>query len=133
MLKDQMPVIYSIDQAPAHILLHMVAAMAAVIIGAAVLFRQKGTHAHRILGRMWIGLMFVVAFGSFFIQVRGRFSLIHLLSVLIIVNLASAIYAIRNNNPRRHKNNMRIAYASLCIAGMFTLLPYRMLGRLVLG
>jgi uncharacterized membrane protein len=112
-------------------LLHLVAALAAVVSGGVVLFRQKGTYAHRVMGRVWTGLMFVVAFGSFFIQARGQFSFIHILSVITIVTLVAAIYAIRHNNVRRHKINMRIAYASLCIAGLFTLLPYRMLGQLV--
>jgi len=126
-----MPVIYTIDKAPAYILVHMAAALAAVMIGGVVLFRHKGTASHRIMGRIWVTLMFTVALGSFLIQVRGHFSVIHLLSTAIIVNLVIAIYAARNNNVRRHKWNMRIAYASLCIAGLFTLLPYRMLGQLV--
>ena len=126
-----MPVIYSIELAPLHILLHMVAAVVAVLIGGVVLFRKKGTTTHRIMGRIWAGLMLYVAFGSFFIQARGRFSLIHILSVVIILSMFSAIYAIRNNNVRRHKISMTTSYVSLCIAGLFTLLPYRMLGQLV--
>lgn len=128
-----MPLIYSIDQAPPHILLHLVAALAAIALGGVVLLRQKGTFAHRMMGRVWVGLMFVIAFGSFFIRARGHFSFIHVLSVVTIVTLLAAIYAIRHNNVRAHKINMRISYASLCGAGLFTLLPYRMLGRLVFG
>lgn len=126
-----MPLIYSIDQAPLHILLHMIAALVAVIAGGIVLFRPKGTAAHRILGRVWVGLIIYVAVGSFFIQARGRLSLIHVLSVVIIVSIVAAIYAIRRGNFRRHQISMCISYASLCIAGLFTLLPYRMLGQLI--
>lgn len=128
-----MPVIYTLDQAPPHILLHLAGALAALVIGGVVLFRQKGTYAYRIMGRIWVLLMFVVAIGSFFIQARGHLSWIHVLSAVVIVNLSVAIHAIRHNNLRRHQRNMRIAYASLCIAGVFTLLPYRMLGKLVFG
>ncbi len=127
------PVIHTIDQAPFAILLHLAADLVAVLIGGIVLFRRKGTHTHRMLGRVWVALMLLVAFGSFFIQARGHFSWIHIMSVAIIVSLLSAIYAIRHNNVRRHKINMLIAYTSLCIAGLFTLLPYRMLGKLVFG
>lgn len=126
-----MPVIYSIDQAPLHILLHMTAALAAVLMGGVVLFRPKGTVMHRLLGRCWAGLMLYVAVGSFFIQARGRLSLIHILSVVIIVSIVSAVYFIRRGNVRSHKISMITSYVSLCIAGLFTLLPYRMLGQLV--
>lgn len=128
-----MPVIYTIDQAPLSILFHLAFALISVLVGGVVLFRQKGTQVHRLLGRVWVGLMLIVAFGSFLIQARGHFSFIHILSVAIIVSLLSAIHAIRNGNIRRHKINKSIAYASLCIAGLFTLLPYRMLGKLVFG
>lgn len=128
-----MPLIYTLNNAPLHVLLHLFAALSAIVMGAAVLFREKGTYAHRIIGRIWVVLMFVVAIGSFFIQARSHLSWIHLLSAVVIVNLSFAIHAIRNNNVRRHRYNMRIAYASLCIAGVFTLLPYRMLGKLVFG
>ena len=126
-----MPVIYSIDQAPVHILLHMIAALVAVLVGGVVLFRKKGTNAHRIMGRLWVGLMLYVAIGSFFIQARGRLSLIHILSVVIIISMLLAVYAILRGHVRQHKISMSISYASLCIAGLFTLLPYRMLGQLV--
>jgi uncharacterized membrane protein len=114
-----------------HILLHIAAALAAVLLGAVVLYRPKGTAVHRMMGRVWVGLMLVVAVGSFFIQARDRLSLIHILSVVIILSMASAVYAARHNNIRGHKISMRISYASLCVAGLFTLLPYRMLGQLV--
>jgi uncharacterized membrane protein len=114
-----------------HILLHIAAALAAVFLGAVVLYRPKGKAVHRVMGRVWVGLMLVVAVGSFFIQARDRLSLIDILSVVIILSMASAVYAARHNNIHSHKISMRISYASLCIAGLFTLLPYRMLGQLV--
>lgn len=128
-----MPVIYSIENAPFAILLHLAAALTALVLGAVVLFRRKGTAMHRWLGRLWAGLMLLVAVGSFWIQGRGHFSWIHLLSVVVLLNLAVAVIAIRNKNVRRHQINMRMAYIGLCAAGIFTLLPYRMLGRMVFG
>lgn len=128
-----MPVIHAIDQAPASILLHLAAALTALLLGGVVLFGHKGTYVHRMLGRLWVGLMLVVAIGSFWIQGRGHFGWIHLLSVVVIVNLAVAVYSIRIKNVRRHRLNMRMAYLGLCVAGVFTLLPYRMLGKLVWG
>ena len=128
-----MPEIYSIDEAPVFIIIHLSAAMIAVILGAGILFRKKGTVPHRWLGRTWAGLMYFVAIGSFWIQARDRLSLIHILSVIVIVNLSFAIWFIREKKVLRHKVCMICAYAALCITGAFTLLPYRMLGQYFFG
>lgn len=45
-----MAVIYTIDQAPLHILLHLTAALAAI-----VLFKQKGAYSHRMLRKLAFG------------------------------------------------------------------------------
>lgn len=128
-----MPSIYTVDQAPLHILLYLAAALVAVIVGAVVLFRRKGTVHHRWLGRLWAALMLYVAIGSFWIQGRDRLSLIHVRSAVIIVAVPRAVWAIRRGKVRTHRISMMSAYAGLCIAGAFTLLPYRMLGRLFFG
>ncbi len=128
-----MPTIHTIDQAPLHVLLHLVAAVTALLVGAVVLFRRKGTVHHRWLGRFWVFLMLYVAVGSFWIQGRDRLSLIHALSVVVIVSIPSAIWAIRCGKVRAHRISMLSSYAGLCGAGAFTLLPYRMLGQLFFG
>ena len=50
-----MAVIYTIDQAPLHILLHLAVALAAIVIGAIVLFREKGAYSHRMLRKLAFG------------------------------------------------------------------------------
>ncbi len=53
----------------------------------------KGTLPHRTLGWVWVVLMAVVALSSLFIhtiRMVGPFSLIHLLSLLVIVTLPLA-------------------------------------------
>jgi uncharacterized membrane protein len=128
-----MPLIYSAAQASWHIWLHLAAAVFGVGLGAVVVWRRKGSSSHRWLGRVWVALMYITAIGSFWIQARGRFSLIHVLSVAMIVNLTVAIFAIRSGNTKRHRRCMTAGYPALCIAGLFTLLPYRMLGQLIFG
>lgn len=127
---DQL-IIYTIDEAPAHILMHLWVAVLSIVIGAIVLFRTKGTLSHRWLGRIWVSLMLITALSSFFIQARGHFSPIHLLSVVVLIAMSYSIYAIQHRRIRQHKIAMICAYASLCIAGAFTLLPYRMLGQML--
>jgi uncharacterized membrane protein len=75
--------------------------------------------------------MLATAISSFFIQARGTFSAIHMLSVAVLVSLGYAIWAVRTKRVRGHCIAMICAYTSLCVAGAFTLLPYRMLGQLI--
>jgi uncharacterized membrane protein len=128
---SQAPAIYSFSEAPAHILFHLAVALCSVLLGAIVLFRRKGNFSHRVLGRAWVLLMFATAISSFFIQARGTFSAIHLLSVTVLISMSYAIFAIRSKRVRGHRIAMICSYASLCVAGVFTLLPYRMLGQRV--
>lgn len=64
---------------------------------------------------------------------RGHLSAIHVLSVVTIVNLGYAFWAIRRGKVHGHRISMICSYTALCIAGVFTLQPYRMLGKLVFG
>ena len=69
------------------ILLHVLGAMLAIMLGAAQLSMKKGGAVHMLLGRVWVGLMLVVAGSSFFIhEIRlwGEYSPIHLLSLWTI-------------------------------------------------
>lgn len=123
--------------APLVIQLHVYAAVAAALLGAVVLWRRKGTRLHRMLGRVWVLLMLVVAGSSFFIhtiRLWGPFSPIHLLSVATILGLAAAIWRIRSGDVAGHRAAMRSLYAgALGIAGLFTLLPGRLMSKVVFG
>lgn len=54
--------------APQPIPLHALAAISAVILGGVQLSMKKGGLFHKQLGRVWVGLMLVVSFSSFFIH-----------------------------------------------------------------
>jgi hypothetical protein len=47
---------------------HALSAVAAVGLGAAQLTMRKGGSVHRLMGRLWLGLMALVATSSFFIH-----------------------------------------------------------------
>jgi uncharacterized membrane protein len=125
--------IYSLAAAPWHVHVHLGAALLALLIGTLIFLRRKGTPSHRALGWSWVLLMLTVSLTSFFIQARGRFSLIHVLSVVVLVAVPVAVIAARRGNVRLHKICMISTFTGLVIAGSFTLLPYRMLGQLVFG
>ena len=87
--------------APIAIQIHAVSATAAMLLGAVILFRRKGTPVHKLLGRVWVGLMLIVATSAIFInEIRliGPFSPIHLFSVLTYTGIAQGIWHIRRGN-----------------------------------
>lgn len=120
--------------------IHLLSIVPALIIGAVVLYKRKGTHRHKILGRIWVGLMLVAAISSFWVmEIRDGFSPIHLLSAYTLFSLSMGIWVIRRGGrtPRAiglHRHYMQSLYAlGLLIAGGFTFLPERLLGRLTFG
>ena len=113
------------------ILIHLATAIASVLVGAAMFLMKKGTAQHKLSGRVWVVLMAVTALVSFAIQSRGRFSWIHLLSVVVLFMLVRAVWAVRNRNIRLHQRLVIGTYMGLVIAGMFALAPWRRLGYMV--
>lgn len=123
--------------APPPIPWHAFAAFAALAIGGAQLALPKGTPRHRIVGYVWAALMLVIAISSFWIQqirLFGRFSPIHLLSILVLVTVPLAVWHARNHRVVRHRKAMTALYIfALVGAGIFTLLPGRMMHAVVFG
>ena len=117
--------------------IHAIAAIAAFVLGAIVLFRPKGDRPHRRLGRVWVGLMVVVAVSSFFIwEIRmfGLFSPIHVLSVGTLISLWQAVNFARRRNIRAHRSAMQWLYlAALVITGWFTFMPGRRMNQVIFG
>lgn len=124
-------------QATPVIQVHALAAIVALLIGLVQFAAPKGRLPHRLLGWIWVGLMTVVALSSFWIhEIRqwGNFSLIHLLSILTLVSLPLAVLAARSGRVGAHKKAMTSLYFyALLLAGLFTLLPGRVIGRMVFG
>lgn len=112
------------------ILIHLGAALAALVLGMGVFLRRKGTFGHRLLGRVWVGLMLVTAVSTYWIRGSGSFSWIHGLSVIAPVALAFAVRFAVVGNIRRHERVMKgVFFGALVVAGAFTLLPERLLGH----
>ena len=117
--------------------LHAIMAMIAIILGGIQLSMKKGGPIHKLLGRIWVGLMLIVAITSFFIheiKLWGAYSPIHLLSLLTIFTLGLAIYYVRIGNIKRHKQTMIALYFfALIVAGFFTLMPGRIMHQILIG
>ena len=119
------------------IFFHLVTALAALLLGVFILVRRKGTHSHKALGWTWVALMGSTALASAFIRDYGLPNLagitpIHAFTLLTALNLPRGIWHIRRGNVAGHRRSMTRLYAGACLlAGVFTLLPGRFLGRLL--
>ena len=113
--------------------IHLAAVVPAVVIGIAQLASKKGTPRHKLLGWIWVLAMVAVALSSFWIMELRKgagFSLIHLLSVWVLICLASAIWFIRRGNVRAHKGFMVGVMLGVTGAGIGALMPGRFLAQL---
>lgn len=113
------------------VLIHLLAAFGAVVIGGLMFTLKKGTTLHRILGRTWMLLMLIAVLVSFGIQTHGHYSWIHLLSVWFLIVMGMALFSIYRRNIVAHRLWVTGGYIGLMAAGVFTLLPQRQLGHLV--
>lgn len=123
--------------ATAPIPLHGLAAMAALLTGGVQFALPKGQMPHRVTGYIYVGLMSTVAVSSFFINEArwiGPFGPIHLLSLLVLWTLVAAVRAARRGAVRQHRSGMIQLYLlGLMLAGLFTLLPGRIMHDVVFG
>lgn len=119
------------------IAVHLAAALVALLVGAVVMARPKGTFSHKTLGWTWVTLMAATSITSFFIRDRGMpniagFTPIHFFTAFVAVQLPLGIRHIRQGRVDAHRKTMRGLFFGACVvAGLFTLLPGRFLGRLL--
>jgi uncharacterized membrane protein len=114
--------------------IHLTAVVPAVVIGVVQLLSPKGTRPHKALGWIWVAAMGVAAISSFWImeQRKGEgWSVIHVLSLWVLIALSVAIWQIRRGNVRAHKRFMVGTLIGLAGAGVGALLPGRFLAHLV--
>ena len=120
---------------------HLVTALCALLLGGVVLARRKGNSSHRALGWTWVGLMASTTLASacsrdYRLPKLFGFTPTHaravLVAVLVAVMRPLGIWFIRRGNVVGHRLTLRGLYIGACgLAGLFTLLPGRFLGRLL--
>lgn len=114
--------------------LHLVSVIPAIPVGAYVLLRRKGDRLHRMLGRAWAGMMMAAALSSFGLHgLTGGLSWIHLLSILVLVSIPRGVFQAIRHDIKAHRRTMALTYMGLVGAGVFTLLPGRLLGSWLFG
>ena len=77
---------------------HLAAVLPALAVGAAYLLLPKVARSHKAFGGAWVAALAIThpvsSFWILGINSGGRFSVIHLLSVLVLLNLVAAICSI---------------------------------------
>jgi len=126
-----------IAQAPLAIQIHLATVVPAFLIGTwQIFFSTKGSAMHQWLGAAYLVLMTVTAIAASFIRSinPGGFSPVHLFIPLTLFSVVAALWYLRRGNIRRHRNAMLGLYVGgLVIAGTLTLLPGRLLHRVLFG
>lgn len=123
--------------APLAVKLHLATVLPAFALGTwLIFFSTKGAPYHRRLGMIYLALMTVTAVAAFFIRSinRGGLSPIHLFVPLTLFSVFGALWSVRRGNIRGHRAAMLgLYFGGLLIAGGLTLLPGRLLHRIVFG
>jgi uncharacterized membrane protein len=125
------------------IAIHMTAALLAIATGPVALWARRGREQrprlHRAFGYAWVTLMLITAVSALFIRdfslpnIAG-YTPIHILVPVTLFGLFGAFWMLARGNVKGHRLIMQQLYIGAClVAGAFTLLPQRYLGRLVLG
>ena len=121
------------------IAIHLAAALTATALGPIALWARRHGAArprlHRAAGYAWVTLMLVTALSAVFIQGNqgpriAGFGPIHLLVPVTLATLWLSFRHLLRGNLTGHRRTMQGLYLGACVvAGAFTLLPGRMLGR----
>lgn len=101
---------------------HLITVIPAIPIGAYLLLTRKGGPRHRLLGKSWLGLMFVSATATLFIRNvnAGQLSWIHVFTLVTFVTIPRAYLSARRRQFDRHRNITVSFYAGALIAAGFT-------------
>ncbi len=119
--------------------IHLTSALSALAIGPVALWARLGPRqhpvTHRAFGYAWVTLMILTTVSAFFLRAHvgprwAGFSPIHLFIPFVLLNLAAAFYALYRGRIEAHRRHMQYTYLGAgVVAGLFTLLPGRLLGE----
>ncbi|WP_372864425.1 DUF2306 domain-containing protein [Spongiibacter sp.] len=119
---------------------HLATVVPAMFIRAYQLCQRKGTVPHRSLGKIYMGLMLVTAVITLIMPayvgptLLDHFGLIHLLSLLVLHSVYSALAAVKQGDINAHRKHMIGLYiGGILVAGAFTLAPQRLIHGWLFG
>ena len=115
-------VVISVDREQVLATAHVVAALSALLVGAAVLLLSKGTHRHRVIGTVYVLVLVVVNGAALSVHRENTFGVFHALAVVSLVTIAAGLSPLvlgRRSPPviATHAYCMAWSYAGLVAAG----------------
>lgn len=128
-----------IFDAPAAVQAHVVCAAVALVLGPVPLWRRRRDRLHRASGHAWVAVMAALALSGLAIPagpiaLAGPFGPIHLLSVYVLWALWVGVGHARAGRIAAHRGAMRgLYFGAVGLAGLFTLLPGRLMNRVLFG
>jgi uncharacterized membrane protein len=125
-----------IAQAPLVVQLHLLTVLLGFGIGTIQMLAPKGTVPHRVLGWVFVAFMMFTALDALFIKAgpTWRVTPIQIFSLLVLVGLPFAVLAARRHDVRAHARGMSgVYFGGLILAGLFTLIPGRLMWQVFFG
>jgi uncharacterized membrane protein len=118
------------------VVIHLATVLPSLPLGLYLFLSRKGGARHRLLGRIWMALMMVTAIAALFIRHLndGRFSFIHIASVVTIVGIPLAIAAARQGRIAAHRRHLVAMFiGALLVSGLLSFLPGRIMWAWLFG
>ena len=115
---------------------HLVAALAALVLGGVLMTARKGRTFHRIAGWVWVALALITAGATLFITGlnRGSWSLLHLLTGWVLIILPLAVMWAKRREVQRHRKAMTgLFYGGFAINIFIAFIPGRTMWMMFLG
>lgn len=116
------------------IVIHVVTVLPCIPLGAYLLLAPKGSKRHKMLGRIWAGLMVTTAVAITFIRGGTDFSWIHIFVPLTLFGVYRLFSTARAGDIAAHRNQVVGLYlGALMIPGLFSFMPGRIMGVWLFG
>lgn len=116
------------------ITIHVITVLPAVPLGAYLLLSAKGTALHKLLGRIWIGLMVSTAIAITFVRGGTDFSWIHLFVPFTLYLSWKVVRTARQRDFVEHRKQIVGLYlGALVIPGAWAFSPDRLMGLWLVG
>lgn len=116
--------------------IHLLTALAALVLGGLLMAVRKGRTFHRVAGWVWVSLVSVTAGATLFIASlnHGAWSLLHLFTGWVLIGLPLAVMAAKRHAVARHRKHMMgLFYGGFAINLFIAFLPGRTLWMIVFG
>jgi uncharacterized membrane protein len=124
------------SRVPTIVWAHVLTIAVALALTPVMLLRKRGDYAHRVTGWVWVSSMMLTALLSFWVRGLNGASLswIHILSALTLIQAPRIVLTARRHQHAKHRAAVRaLITGALAIAGIFTLIPSRLLGHWLFG